>query len=315
MNEITTIDNKAPSIYSMDEDQAIAVLGESLYPGARPQSIMLVMDYCRAANLDPMQKPVHIVPMWDKATNGMRDVIMPGINSYRVNAMRSGDYLGISEPEFGPMVDGSAVGMSAFQFPEWCKVTVRRMLRGQVAEFTAVEYWMENYATTKRAEITPNAMWKKRPRGQIAKCAEAQALRKAFPEIASAPTYEEMEGKFDTAPAPVTKDMGAAMVVEPTLTEEEINAAGAEFVEAGRQGVEKLKEAWKAMAPDMRKALRSTQFYKDADQAAVDAGKSLSQKFEEAPDLDSLYLLADVGRELTEDERQAFEKRQQELEG
>jgi phage recombination protein Bet len=201
MSNIQTVSDQLPAIYAMDESHAISVLQESLYPGAKPQSIMLVMDYCRAANLDPMQKPVHIVPMWDKNTKGMRDVIMPGVNSYRVNAMRSKDYAGISEPEFGPMVDGSSLGIVNFQYPEWCKVTVKRVLRGVVAEFTAVEYWIENYATAGKDSIAPNAMWKKRPRGQIAKCAEAQALRKAFPEIASAPTFEEMDGKFESAQA------------------------------------------------------------------------------------------------------------------
>jgi hypothetical protein len=38
-------------------------------------------------------------------------------------------------------------------------------------------------------------MWLKRPRGQLAKCTEAQALRMAFPEFAGDATAEEMEGK------------------------------------------------------------------------------------------------------------------------
>jgi len=65
-------------------------------------------------------------------------------------------------------------------------------------EFTAKEFWKENYAVRggKEKSIAPNAMWSKRPYGQIAKCAEAQALRKAFPEIGSEPTADEMEGKI-----------------------------------------------------------------------------------------------------------------------
>ena len=83
-------------------------------------------------------------------------------------------------------------------FPTWCRVTVRRrQAGGAVDEFTALEFWLENYAIKggKEKSIAPNAMWMKRPYGQLAKCAEAQALRKAFPEVGSAPAAEEMEGK------------------------------------------------------------------------------------------------------------------------
>ena len=69
-------------------------------------------------------------------------------------------------------------------------------MHGSIVEFSAKEYWIENYATSGRDSLAPNTMWKKRPYGQIAKCAEAQALRKAFPEIVSQQTTaEEMEGK------------------------------------------------------------------------------------------------------------------------
>ena len=38
-------------------------------------------------------------------------------------------------------------------------------------------------------------MWKKRPYGQLAKVAEAQALRMAFPQFSAGYTMEEMQGK------------------------------------------------------------------------------------------------------------------------
>jgi phage recombination protein Bet len=193
----------------MNEEELISVLGASLYPGAAVNSIKMVLGYCRASGLDPMQKPAHIVPMWDSKAGQMRDVVMPGIGLYRTQASRSQQMAGISEPEFGPMIDAELGGQKV-TYPEWCKVTVKRLMpNGSVAQFTAIEYWNENYAVKggKEKSIAPNAMWSKRPRGQIAKCAEAQALRKAFPEVGSAPTADEMEGKVI--------DMGAADVVAP----------------------------------------------------------------------------------------------------
>lgn len=199
-----------PSLH-MDESELILVLGNSLYPGAENGSIKLVIGYCRASGLDPMQKPVHIVPIWDGKAGKMRDVVMPGIGLYRTQAARSGEYAGVSEPEYGPDKTES-FGGAEITYPEWCRVTVKRLLpSGQIVDFTAVERWKENYAAKggKEKSIAPNAMWSKRPYAQLAKCAEAQALRKAFPEVGSAPTADEMEGKAIYE----ERDMGSADVV------------------------------------------------------------------------------------------------------
>ena len=206
MTQVAKRDNTAPAAHAT-ENELIDVLSSSLYPGAKPESIKLVLGYCRAAGLDPMQKPVHIVPMRVKGARGdyeWRDVVMPGIGLYRVQAARTGCYAGVSEPEFGPERELS-FGESATTYPEWCRVTVRRLMPGGlVAEFTAVEYWLENYATKSRDSRAPNEMWSRRPRGQLAKCTEAQALRKAFPEIGAQPTSDEMEGQeIDYGPVPV----------------------------------------------------------------------------------------------------------------
>lgn len=198
MSNIATIPRSGTALTTAEHQAAVwSALQSSIYPGASDASISLVLDYCAAAGLDPMQKPVHIVPMWDNKSRQMRDVVMPGIGLYRVQAARSGQFAGMSEPVFGPMVT-ELVGSREVTFPEWCKVTVYRQLAsGHIAEFTAVEYWIENYAIKggKEQDQSPNAMWSKRVRGQLAKCAQAQALRMAFPEIGSQPTAEEMEGK------------------------------------------------------------------------------------------------------------------------
>jgi phage recombination protein Bet len=184
---------------SNEIDQHIwSALKNSLYTGARDESIKMVLDYCKAAKLDPMQKPVHIVPMSVKnAVTGKyeyKDVVMAGVGLYRIQAARSNQYAGVSEPEFGEDVTCS-LGSAEITYPKWCKVTVKKLVNNTIVEFTAKEYWLENYAS-KKDELTPNTMWRKRPYGQLAKCAEAQALRKAFPEIVSQhPTAEEMEGK------------------------------------------------------------------------------------------------------------------------
>ena len=216
MNAVVSIDNRN-AITAMTESELVDVLQSSLYPGASLSSIKMVLGYCKAAGLDPMQKPVHIVPMWDKNARQTRDVIMPGVGLYRTQAARSNVLAGISEPEFGAVIEFD-LGGPKFTAPEWCRVVVKRMLaNGTIGEFAAIEYWIENYATASKDSIAPNTMWRKRPRGQLAKCTQAQALRMAFPEmVGAAPTADEMEGKeFERSEVDITPK---AEVKQPELT-------------------------------------------------------------------------------------------------
>lgn len=201
--------NAISKIHQSNQD-IVSVLHNTLYPGARPESVAMVLGYCQARGLDPMLKPVHIVPMWVKdAVTGqgsMRDVVLPGIALYRIQASRTGTYAGKDEPVFGPDITRK-VGNMEVTFPQWCKVTVRRLVNGQEKSWTAKEFWLENYATAGKDKTTgkekeePNAMWRRRAYGQLAKVAESQALRMAFPEeTGSEPTAEEMEGKGQQPP-------------------------------------------------------------------------------------------------------------------
>lgn len=180
------------------------LMKETLYPGAKDSSIVMVLRYCQARKLDPVKKPVHIVPMSVKTGKKdikgkdiyeWRDTVMPGIGLYRIDADRTGQYAGMSDPEFGEEIT-EQLGDAKVTYPKWCRIIVnRRLPTGEIVSYPAKEYWKENYASIKFS-ATPNSMWQKRPYGQLAKCAEAQALRKAFPEaVGQDYTKEEMEGK------------------------------------------------------------------------------------------------------------------------
>ena len=106
-------------------------------------------------------------------------------------------------------------GSVSVTFPAWCRVVVKRLLpNGTIAEFAACERWKENYATVSKDSAQPNAMWKRRPYAQLAKCAEAQALRKAFPEFGAQPTADEMAGKSLNDDETVI-DAGTGEIIKP----------------------------------------------------------------------------------------------------
>jgi hypothetical protein len=105
--------------------------------------------------------------------------IQTSIDGFRVVAERSGSYAGQDEPIFTEDEKGNIIS---------CKVTVYKFApNGQrYPASVGVAYWSE-YAQQ-------GPMWTKMKHTMISKCAEALALRKAFPQdLSGLYTTEEMQ--------------------------------------------------------------------------------------------------------------------------
>ena len=188
------------------------MLVEQTFPAAKTiEAVLMALAYCKQRNLDIFKRPVHIVPMWDAKKRAFVETVWEGIASIRTTASRTGAYAGIDAVEYGPTIShtftgerdvwergnktGTEVIKKAVEYPEWASVVVYRMTGNQRCPYHAKVYWRETYATMGKMEV-PNEMWAKRPFGQLDKCVEAAALRKAFPEeLGNTYTVDEMEGR------------------------------------------------------------------------------------------------------------------------
>ena len=171
--------------YGIDRGSWRALI-DAVFPSATSiEGVILALSYCKSRNLDVFKRPVHIVPIWSREQKRLVETVWPGIGELRTTAFRTGDYAGSDEAVFGPDLKHTfhGDGSITLTIPEWCQITVYRLVRGEPRPWPGPRvYWLETYAKAGRNTEVPNEMWQKRIRGQIEKCAEAAALRKAFPE-------------------------------------------------------------------------------------------------------------------------------------
>ncbi len=180
------------------------VLVETAFPNAQTSaSVVMALDYCRARKLDVLKRVVNIVPMWNSKLGREVETIWPSITEIQITAARTGQYAGLDRPEWGPDVTETFVGRIKVKgewtdkstdvtYPEWCAVTVYKMIAGTRYSFCEPVYWREAYGRMQGSDL-PNGMWRKRVRGQLGKVAKAASLRAAFPEETGY-VAEEMEG-------------------------------------------------------------------------------------------------------------------------
>lgn len=191
------------------------LLTDVIFPAARdPLMVVTAYNYCVARRLDPLKRPIHIVPVYSRAARKKVEQIWPGIGELEITAARSNCWAGMDAPQWGPLLkrtfkgsfendDGTTRQQEiTVEFPEWCRVNVWRFVREQRFSFCEEVFWLEAYGRAAFRSELPKDMWAQRPRGQLAKCALAASLRAAFPEdIGHDYASVEMEGhEIDIAP-------------------------------------------------------------------------------------------------------------------
>lgn len=139
--------------------------------------LQLFLYQAARTGLDPLARQIYAVKRDGKM------VIQTAIDGYRLIADRTGKMAGSDDPVFDEGTDG---------FPVKATVTVWKIAADGVRyPYTASARWVE-YAP---ADLSNKAafMWRKMPHGQLAKCAETLALRKACPaELSGVYTDDEM---------------------------------------------------------------------------------------------------------------------------
>lgn len=189
-------------------DRQLAGLRQLGVQNAAPGDLAVFMHVAQRTGLDPFARQIYMIERQGKQT------IQTGIDGFRLVARRAvdaaGESLSISGGEWcGPDGAWQDVWLSDAP-PAAARVTVRR--GGH--EFVGVALFRE-YAQTKR-DGNLMAQWATRPAGMIAKCAEALALRKAFPmDLAGVYTDDEVGQQHQ----PTRSRLGDALASETVVGE------------------------------------------------------------------------------------------------
>lgn len=164
---------------------ALVQLGVS---GASEGDLQVFLNYAQRTGLDPFARQIYMIGRNDRRSGTTKWTIQASIDGLRIVAQRSGEYAGQVGPEWcGPDGQWRDVWLDQHA-PVAARVGVLR--RGFQQPLYAVATFQE-YASFYNDR--PSGLWASKPAVMIAKCAEALALRKAFPmDLSGLYTAEEM---------------------------------------------------------------------------------------------------------------------------
>lgn len=189
--------------------------------------------------LDPLRKQIYAFVFNKDKPDRRRMSIVVGIDGFRSVAKRSGEY---RPDNRAPRFTTDPEKIDAAANPEGlvcCEVSAFQFSHGEWHEVAAVAYWSEfaplveggkwitdddgrrRFKGDGTVTLDPNKEnWRKMPRVMLAKCAEAQAIRRAWPDDLSAIYADE---ELDRAR---TLDLTASEIVEKAAVESRLALIG-----------------------------------------------------------------------------------------
>ena len=233
----------ALALIDFTRDQ-IELIKRTICVGATDDELQLFVMQAKRMGLDPFSRQIHAVkrPSKNLETGNYEQkmAIQVGIDGYRLVADRTGRYAPgkASTFDYNPTtnkLDSATAYVMKFVGNQWI-------------ECSAIAH-MEEYAQTKK-DGSYTQMWATKPHIMLAKCAEALALRRAFPaELSGVYTDDEMpEAAHEVAitkhePAKIV-DQTTGEIVEPKqIAKPEPTTSGHDKMATARERIVKYAKA------------------------------------------------------------------------
>lgn len=176
------------AFWTEQQRAALVQLGLEDAPNA---DLAVFLHYCQRTGMDPFAKQIYMIGRWDGRAQRLKYTIQMAIDGFRIIAERSHQYAGQTEPQWcGEDGIWRDVWVNHATPPVAARIGVHR--HGWPQPTYSVAHFAEFAPRKKDGNLEP--MWQRMPANQLAKCAEAGSLRKAFPhDLSGMYIPEEME--------------------------------------------------------------------------------------------------------------------------